>query len=219
MMRVISPYTFKWVRGENERNDISALIRESYFQFYNARLSSCMTWLLGMYDAEGKLNAACGIQLASQGALYLEQYTLTPIEIALAAHVASPIARSDIVEVGNFAARDGASARIMYAAICQLLYQYHYSWIVFTGTKKIRNTFYRLNLAPILLMPARLERLGNAAHQWGNYYQHDPQVMAGELVGGHNTLSHNSTLLSLFTTLPDAPWMISSGESYVYKNT
>lgn len=117
--------------------------------------------------------------------------------------------------MGNFAASDGASARVMYAALCLLLNQYHYSWIVFTGTRKIRNIFHRLNLQPILLTPANAERLGDAAQEWGKYYLHDPQVMAGELIGGKTTLSQTSMLLSLFTALPDAPWITTTGEPYV----
>jgi hypothetical protein len=49
----------------------------------------------------------------------------------------------------------------------------------------------------------------------GEYYQHDPKIMAGELAGGHATLSQNSLLLSMFTDLPTAPWRITIGEMYV----
>ncbi|WP_226051404.1 thermostable hemolysin [Dickeya chrysanthemi] len=214
-MRITSPYSLEWTRGGSEVSDISALIRSSYHQIYHATLSRCMPWLLGMYDANGELKAACGIQPASHGPLYLEHYLDNPVEAELSSRFAAPVSRTAIVEVGNFAAQDGASARVMYAAVCQLLNQYRFSWIVFTGTKKIRNIFYRLNLQPLLLTSARPEQLGAAALEWGDYYQHDPQVMAGELIGGHTTLSHTSLLLSLFTASPDAPWITSSGEPYV----
>ena len=214
-MRIISPYTLKWLHGGSEHNDISALIRENYHQVYHASLSRCMPWLLGMYDANGELKAACGVQVASHGTLYLEQYLDTPIETTLSSRLELPVPREAIVEIGNFGARDGASARIMYAALCLLLNQYHYGWIVFTGTKKIRNTFYRLNLHPIQLMSADPGRLGDAALEWGEYYQHDPQIMAGELTGGYTALSQNTMLLALFTPLPDAPWADLSGGRHV----
>ncbi|MBE5201126.1 thermostable hemolysin [Pectobacterium quasiaquaticum] len=214
-MRIMSPYTLKWLHGGYEQNDISASIRDSYHQIYNASLSHCMPWLLGMYDAGGELRAACGVQTASQGVFYLEQYLDAPVETVLSSRLNLSVSREGIVEVGNFSASDGASARVMYAALCLLLNQYHYSWIVFTGTKKIRNIFHRLNLQPTLLTPASAERLGDAAQEWGEYYLHDPQVMAGELVGGKTTLSQTSILLSLFTALPDAPWIATTGEPYV----
>lgn len=214
-MRIMSPYTLKWLHGGYEQNDISTSIRESYHQIYNASLSRCMPWLLGMYDARGELRAACGVQTASQGVFYLEQYLDAPVETMLSARINLPVSREKIVEIGNFTAHDGASARVMYAAICLLLNQYHYSWIVFTGTRKIRNIFHRLHLQPMLLTPASAARLGDTAQEWGEYYQHDPQVMAGELTNGKTTLRQTSMLLNLFTTLPDAPWITTAGESYV----
>lgn len=214
-MRIMSPYTLKWFPGGDEINAVSVLIRENYYQNHHARLSHCMPWLLGMYDGRGALKAACGIQSAGQGPLFLEHYLDQPIEALLASRITTSVARESIVEVGNFTAADGASARVMFAAVCQLLYQYHFAWIAFTGTRKIRNTFHRLHLQPIHLAAARPEKLADAAREWGDYYQHDPQVMAGELPGGHATLSHSSLLLSLFTPLPAPPWADAGGEDYV----
>ncbi|MGK3142234.1 thermostable hemolysin [Pantoea sp. C2G6] len=214
-MRILSPYLLRWFPGEYQQNNVSAFIRESYSQFYHASLSHCMPWLLGLYDANGELKAACGVQPASMGKIYLEHYLDVPVEALLSAHLPHPVSRDAVVEIGNFAASDGASARIMYAALCLLLNHYCYSWIVFTGTKKIRNTFFRLNLQPITLMPADPSRLGAEAREWGDYYQHDPQIMAGELTGGQSTLSQTSLLLGMFTELPLAPWVVPCGESYV----
>ncbi|WP_317179183.1 thermostable hemolysin [Lelliottia amnigena] len=219
MMRIMPPYTLKWLHGEYEQNEISALIRENYHQVYRASISRCLPWLLGLYDANGELQAASGVQIASHGALYLENYLDNPIETLLTARLMQPVSRNTIVEIGNFAARDGASARIMFAALCQVLTHYHFSWIVFTGTKKIRNTFHRLNLHPLLLMPADPARLGSAASEWGKYYQYDPQIMAGELSGGHSALNHGSLLLRLLTDLPEAPWTHASGEKNVSERT
>jgi hypothetical protein len=55
-------------------------------------------------------------------------------------------------------------------------------------------------------MPANPARLGNDAHEWGKYYQYDPQIMAGELAGGHSALTQGSLLMKLINTLPEAPW-------------
>lgn len=54
-MRIMSPYTLKWLPGGRERNDISLLIRESYSQVYHATLSACMPWLPGLYDSRGEV--------------------------------------------------------------------------------------------------------------------------------------------------------------------
>lgn len=81
---------------------------------------------MGLYDANGELQAASGVQIASHGALYLENYLDNPIETLLTARLMQPVSRNTIVEIGNFAARDGASARIMFAALCQVLTHYHF---------------------------------------------------------------------------------------------
>ncbi|MCW1828951.1 thermostable hemolysin [Enterobacter asburiae] len=214
-MRISPPFTLQWRNGGCEQNDISALIHENYARVYQASLTRCMPWLLGLYNASNQLTGACGVQPASQGTLYLEKYLDTPVETTLSKRLGTPVSRDTIVEIGNFTARDGASVRIMYAGLCLLMTHYHFSWVVFTGTKKIRNTFYRLNLNPVTLIPADPSRLGNAALAWGSYYQHDPQIMAGELAGGYSALSQSSLLLALFNSLPVAPWSAGSGERYV----
>lgn len=205
-MIIQSPYSLKWSIGGKEINDTTHFIREKYHETYHAHLVECMPWLLSLHDAQGELNAACGIRLAADGDLYLEQYLDFPAEKLISTHFTGDVARRGIVEVGNFAASDGAAARVMYAAVCLLLNHYHFTHIVFTGTHKIRNIFSRLRLSPLLLTEASPERLHDDREVWGSYYQYQPQVMAGELKGGLAALRQNSLLLSLFKTLPSSPW-------------
>ncbi|MFK8260488.1 thermostable hemolysin [Erwinia sp. AnSW2-5] len=205
-MIIQSPYSLKWCTGSEENNATAHFIREKYRETYHAHLAECMPWLLSLQDAQGKQNAACGIRLASAGPLYLEQYLDRPADVLISMHFSGEIPRHTIVEVGNFAASDGASARVMYAAVCLLLNRYHFTHIVFTGTHKIRNIFSRLRLNPVLLTDARPERLADNPQQWGSYYQYQPQVMAGELARGMAALSQNSLLFNLFKVLPACPW-------------
>ena len=205
-MNIHSPYSLTWCDGGQANNDTTHFVREKYRETYNAQLTECMPWLLSQRDGQGELKAACGIRLAASGPLYLEQYLDNPVEVLMSQHFPDAVARSAIVEVGNFAADDGASARVMYAAICLLLNHYHFTHIVFTGTHKIRNIFSRLRLNPVLLTDAHPERLRDGNNRWGSYYQYQPQVMVGELAGGQSTLSQNSLLFSLFDVLPDSPW-------------
>ena len=92
-MRIMSPYTLKWLSGGRERNDISMLIRESCSQVYPATLSACMPWLPGLYDSRGELKAACGIQTAPQGAFYFEHYLDEPVETLLSSRITMPVER------------------------------------------------------------------------------------------------------------------------------
>ncbi|WP_413651174.1 thermostable hemolysin [Pantoea sp. B65] len=210
----MSPCNLKWSVGGLVINEATDFIRDIYQQAYQASLTECMPWLLSMHDSQGELKAVCGIRLASEGRLFLENYIDQPVEQLMHHHFASGLRRERIVEIGNFAATEGA-ARVMYAAVCLLLNHYHFTHIVFTGTRKIRNIFARLSLKPVLLAEASAERLGQMADQWGSYYQYQPQLMAGELAGGQSELSRNSLLFSLFREIPAAPWISTSGVQHV----
>lgn len=205
-MAIQSPCILQWSVGGQANNDTTHFIREKYRETYNAHLVECMPWLLNLFDAQGELRAACGIRRATAGPLYLEQYLDRPAEELLSQHFHSDISRSSLVEVGNFAAIDGPSAQVMFAAVCLLLNRYHFSHVVFTGTHKIRHIFSRLRLTPVMLTDAQPERLSDNPEQWGTYYQYQPQVMAGELAEGLTALRQNSLFFSLFKTLPVSPW-------------
>lgn len=68
-MRIISPYTLKWLHGGSEHNDISALIRENYHQVYHASLSRCMPGFLVCMTPTVNLKPHAA-SVASHGTLY-----------------------------------------------------------------------------------------------------------------------------------------------------
>ena len=59
-----------------------------------------------------------------------------------------------------------------------------FSWVVFTGADTVLNVFRRLRLEPQPLCTADKSLLGDAAGDWGTYYDHHPVVMAGRIVEG-----------------------------------
>lgn len=149
-MRILPPCTLQWRNGGCEQNDISALIHENYARVYQASLTRCMPWLLGLYNASNELTGACGVQPASQGKLYLEKYLDTPVETMLSQRLGMPVSRDTIVEIGNFAARDGASVRIMYAGLCLLMTHYHFSWVVFIRRSLYADMTFRVKPKPLV---------------------------------------------------------------------
>lgn len=205
-MRITPACSLKWVAGSSQLNIATDFIREHYSQHFDAQLAVLMPWILMLCDGENNLLAACGVMPASQGALFLEQYLDKPAEASLTERGFNNADRNSIVEAGNFAAVDGAAARVMYAAVCLLLNNYRYQYIMFTGTQKIRNIFARLNLMPVCISTADHAKVTDGETVWGRYYQHKPQVMAGDLAGGQKALAESSLLLNLFGELPAAPW-------------
>jgi hypothetical protein len=59
-----------------------------------------------------------------------------------------------------------------------------FTWVVFTGADTVMNVFRYLGLTPRALCPADPLLLGDARHEWGSYYAHDPYVMAGRIEDG-----------------------------------
>lgn len=205
-MRITPECSLKWVAGASQVNIATDFIRDHYSHHFDARLTVLMPWILMLCDGEDNLLAACGVMPASQGPMFLEQYLDKPAEASLPEHGFTSVHRNSIIEAGNFAAVDGAAARVMYAAVCLLLNAYRYQYIMFTGTQKIRNIFARLHLSPVCISMADHARVAGGEATWGRYYQHRPQVMAGDLAGGQKALAGSSLLLNLFGELPPAPW-------------
>jgi hypothetical protein len=55
----------------------------------------------------------------------------------------------------------------------------------------------RLGFAPELLGPADPTRLPDCGQQWGSYYQHQPNVLAGDVRRARETLIKNEIAMRL----------------------
>ena len=196
------PYTMQIATTPEQVTTLQAFIGDAYLREFRARIPHFLPLLIGLYRADDTLVAACGLQLAATGPLYLEQYLDLPAEQQLAAMQDEPPRRDGIAEIGNLATSAPGNGRLMFAAMCQLLYQQNMEWVMFTGTRKLRNSLRRLQLDPITLAVASPARVGEHAGHWGDYYQHQPMVMAGRLAEGRNILSANSLLLPLLAPTP-----------------
>ncbi|WP_337263089.1 MULTISPECIES: thermostable hemolysin [unclassified Serratia (in: enterobacteria)] len=201
-VHIQAPYKLLFSRDNAHRALLQNYIQNEYRREFNATIPHFLPYLLGMYRADGKLVGACGLNRADLGPLYLEHYLAAPIEEVIAVHTGKTVSRSHLVEIGNFACAEAGNARIMFAAICQLLCDNQLEYVVFTGTRKLRNIFHRLHLNPVELARAQPERIGEEVKNWGKYYQHQPYVMMGELNQGRQVLSKTSLLLSLFGPMP-----------------
>ncbi|MDT4819630.1 Thermostable hemolysin [compost metagenome] len=149
-----------------------------------------MPELLSMRNHHGALSAVAGLRLASQGQLFLEQYLEAPAETLISQLAARPMARSQIVEVGNLASINSGNARLIIVAVTWLLHLRGLDWVVFTGAPTLINSFRRLGLEPLLLGDADPGRLGDA-QQWGTYYEQKPQVFTGSIGFGFEQLQRN----------------------------
>ena len=82
-------------------------------------------------------------------------------------------------------------------ALTDLLSSLGFHGVVFTGPPALLNSFQRLKLDLIPLAAADPSRLGDELADWGSYYDCAPQVTAGNVIRGHQSLINQNIYLSL----------------------
>jgi hypothetical protein len=145
----------------------------------------------GEYVAAGREPdrlAGLGYRRASDGGLFLESYLDEPVEVEVGKALGRSIARSDVVEIGNFAADNAFVMLELWGAAANDLAGSS-EIAVATLTAPLRRIFNRIGLPFVSVRPARPERLGQGAREWGSYYQQDPQVCAGVIADGQAAIA------------------------------
>jgi hypothetical protein len=122
-----------------------------------------------------------GFRSAAREPLFLEKYLPAPIEQALTSQTGAQVRRAEIVEVGNFAARDSRRAKILMSFIPAYFLGRSARWIVFTATSSIRGILTAMGGHCVELGAAHGDCVAGGLDEWGRYYSSDPRVMAGYL--------------------------------------
>lgn len=167
-----------------QRALLEEFVRHQFLEHFGAKIRRFMPELLGLNDSNGAIRAVVGCRAAAAERLFLEAYTREPIEDALAARNGFFVPRERIVEVGSLACRNATAAVAIVRALVPHLTNAGFSWVVFTGADTVMNVFRSLGLAPRALCPANPLLLGDARHDWGTYYDHNPHVLAGRIADG-----------------------------------
>lgn len=166
------------------RGLLEDFVRREFFEHFGARIREFMPDLLALHRDDGSVRAVVGCRAAADAPLFLEQYTREPIETVIAERTGENVQRERIVEIGSLACRNAAAAIAIIRALVPHLTNEGFTWVVFTGANTVMNVFRHLGLAPRPLCPANPLLLGEARHEWGTYYDHDPHVMAGRIRDG-----------------------------------
>ncbi|MET0380132.1 MAG: thermostable hemolysin [Spongiibacteraceae bacterium] len=166
-----------------ERAPLERFIQSAYQRVYGAQLSEFMPLLLELRNAGG-CQAALGMRPATimrPGAvatpLFLENYLDQPVEQVIAGRVGRPVARGDVVEIGNLAAATRGASPLLFLITAAALEAARYRWLTFTATAQVEKLVTRLQYAPLLLSDVDPARLGERVHSWGSYYETLPRVM------------------------------------------
>jgi hypothetical protein len=171
-------------RGSGRRHEIEEFVRREFRDHFGADLKHFMPQLVALHAPDGAVRAVVGCRSAAHESLFLETYTIRPVEKLIAERVGIAVPRAEIVEVGSLACRNGRAATEIVLALVPALIEAGFTWVVFTGADTVRNVFRRLRLVPHALCAADQTLLGADRQDWGRYYDHNPIVMAGRIADG-----------------------------------
>jgi len=136
----------------------------------------------------GSEGAALGYRRAAGGPLFLERYLDVPVEEALRQRLGAPVKRERVVEIGCLAANcPSAMVELWTQVATELHAQAEIATAVLSAP--LRNMLGRIGIRLFSLAPASAERVGEAVHQWGQYYQTDPVVCAAWLSDARDRLT------------------------------
>lgn len=163
--------------GEAGRREVEAYIAAKFADAYGARIRSFLPLLLSQREGSA-INAALGMRRADSGPLFLEQYFDQPVEQSLTAASGQPVARTDIVEIGNLVSTSRGSSRLLFLMLAELFAAAGVTWAIFTATPEVRSLLQKLTANQAVLCMADGERLGADLAHWGSYYETRPAVTA-----------------------------------------
>lgn len=178
------------------RTEVEQFIAHVYRERYGATLHAFLPHLLAFRDEQGRLVAAVGMRVGSEGPLFVEQYLDEPVQALLYHREIANVGRDRIAEIGNFAATAPGVARELIVRLTEMLHAARVRWVLFAATQQLRNTLDRLQLVTVELGEASPERLTGDASHWGSYYQARPRVVCGNVAAGraflHQARKHDA---------------------------
>ncbi len=164
-------------------DQVCRYLTRRYAEEHQASLRDFFPLYLAWLSAARAPVATVGINRASTGALFLEQYLPHPLEHYVSAAYQTQAARSSIVEIGNLAA-DGGLARLLFLSVVKTLHVQNIGWVAFTATQQVAAGMRRLGLQPIKIADADPTQLSDSASDWGAYYNAKPAVYIGLVAAG-----------------------------------
>lgn len=177
-----------YLPSSSKREIVESFIHKQFKLKHGASIKHYMPYLLSLESCSGSVLSAAGFRQACDHRLFLEMYLDEPVEKTISKYTNEYIERSSLIEVGNLASDCPGSSRLMIMAMTCIFNQLEFKWVAMTGTKELANIFRNLRLIPIILVDAEASRLASERNEWGQYYSHCPQVMAGDIRYAHQQL-------------------------------
>ncbi len=163
------------------------MIGHRYREAFGANLSPSFDAHISCRN-EQESTAALGYARAGIDPLFLEAYLDQPIETMVSAAFSHAVARSQIIEIGNFAAISPQAMILLWGAAANDLSAIG-EIAVATLTRPLRQMFRRIGVPIVEIAEARRERLGQSGADWGAYFDQDPRVCTGVIADGQHAIN------------------------------
>ncbi len=179
LQRLVRPKPIFSLHGvaSPERRELEAYITTRFDEIYQAQITGYMPKLLSM-RCNGRYSAVAGLRSAADAPLFVEGYLDQPIEAGLATYSDIPVARRDIIEVGNLVATHRGASQLFFTILVAVAQKAGIRWAVFSATNRVARIIRKMNFVCHLLARSDPARLGNDVSLWGRYYDSEPVVLA-----------------------------------------
>ncbi|ATJ84538.1 thermostable hemolysin [Halomonas beimenensis] len=178
--RPAPPLTWREARHGSDRQRLERLIQACFANEHHARITRFLPRLFGLWQGDTPL-AAVGVKRAERTPLFQEGYLDAPAETCLSRALGVPVARREIVEIGNLASTRHGLQRHLFLHLIDQLASEGLRWVLFTAIPTVINGIRRLGIELLPLRIADPAWLGEERADWGHYYDRHPWVMAGDL--------------------------------------
>jgi hypothetical protein len=172
-------FSLEAARGA-ERDAVESYIRSRFSARHAAQGIQFLPNLIALGN-DGCYCGAVGLAAASSGPLFAEVYLDAPIEREIARSTGEPVARGEILEIGNLVSTWKGSSLLLFVFLTEVIARLGHRWVLFTATREVEALLARLDYRPVVLTEADPTRLADGGASWGNYYRHRPRVMFGEV--------------------------------------
>lgn len=192
------------------RARVERFIESTYARGYGSTITQHYPTLMDVHDKAGDVAAAVGVRLAAEDNLFLERYLPASIEDVATQAYGTPIAREEIVEIGNLASAGKGASVFLFVTLAAYLRQQNLAYAAVTATKALRRSFMLFGIPFVELGPANAAALPDRGAAWGSYYTKDPKVLIGAIrpscarLEPYLPLEHNADLKRLFARLHPA---------------
>lgn len=178
---------------------VQKYVHDRYEIAFDAHLNTFMPHFMALFDESAEIRSLCGFREARDNTpLFLENYLDDAAEKILSKHFQTGVNRDKLIEFGQLASFSRGISAYHFLLMTEKLVDMGYEWCIFTATDLLHALIQHMGLKTTLIAYADPTRVQNAEKIWGHYYEHQPRILAGNLIEGAKALrSHFNSIQSI----------------------